>query len=114
MTSEWSLRTSDRSPAGGCHNRAELLLEGRALLSPLASSLTVHAADGPEWALRSAQGGNVRLSLLRAVRSVVQCAALLFQYQPIGFSSRLMNTCFVSRYSSTPQCPSSRPKPLIL
>jgi hypothetical protein len=33
------------------------------------------------------------------------------QYQPIGFSSRLMNTCFVSRYSSTPQCPSSRPNP---
>ena len=25
-----------------------------------------------------------------------------------------MNTCFVSRYSSTPQCPSSRPNPLIL
>src|SRR3954468_14581964 len=35
----------------------------------------------------------------------------LYQYQPIGFSSRLMNTCLVSRYSSTPQCPSSRPKP---
>src|SRR5215213_3142714 len=33
------------------------------------------------------------------------------QYQPIGFSSRLMKTCFVSRYSSTPQCPNSRPKP---
>src|SRR6267378_7453646 len=34
-----------------------------------------------------------------------------FQYQPIGASFRLMWTCFVSRYSSIPHGPSSRPKP---
>src|SRR5262249_61194439 len=33
------------------------------------------------------------------------------QYQPIGASSRLTNTCFVSRYSSSPHGPSSRPNP---
>src|SRR6266581_1147869 len=34
-----------------------------------------------------------------------------FQYQPIGASFRLMWTCLVSRYSSIPQGPSSRPNP---
>src|SRR5436305_9586041 len=32
------------------------------------------------------------------------------QYQPIGCSLRLMCTCLVSKYSSMPQGPSSRPK----
>src|SRR6266478_2126297 len=36
---------------------------------------------------------------------------LIYQYQPMGVSSRLTNTCLVSRYSSSPQGPSSRPKP---
>src|SRR5579872_324215 len=36
---------------------------------------------------------------------------LVFQYHPIGASFRLMWTCLVSRYSSIPQAPSSRPKP---
>jgi len=34
-----------------------------------------------------------------------------FQYHPMGDSLRLMWTCFVSRYSSMPCGPSSRPKP---
>src|SRR5260370_39834391 len=34
-----------------------------------------------------------------------------FQYQPMGVSSRLTKTCLVSRYSSRPQGPRSRPKP---
>ena len=33
------------------------------------------------------------------------------QYHPIGCSFRLMWTCLVSRYSSMPHGPSSRPKP---
>jgi hypothetical protein len=33
------------------------------------------------------------------------------QYHPIGCSFRLMCTCLVSRYSSMPQGPSSRPNP---
>ena len=33
------------------------------------------------------------------------------QYQPIGASFKLMYTCLVSRYSSMPHGPSSRPKP---
>src|SRR4030088_2444014 len=33
------------------------------------------------------------------------------QYQPIGASFKLIYTCLVSRYSSMPQGPSSRPKP---
>src|SRR5579859_1250181 len=33
------------------------------------------------------------------------------QYQPIGVSSRFTKTCLVSRYSSSPHGPSSRPKP---
>src|SRR2546430_8864680 len=40
-----------------------------------------------------------------------QFLVLSSQYQPIGASFRLMCTCLVSRYSSTPQGPSSRPKP---
>src|SRR5258707_510978 len=36
---------------------------------------------------------------------------VIYQYQPMGVSSRLTNTCLVSRYSSMPQGPSSRPKP---
>ena len=40
-----------------------------------------------------------------------QLLVLSSQYQPIGASFRLMCTCLVSRYSSTPQGPSSRPKP---
>src|SRR5208283_122373 len=34
-----------------------------------------------------------------------------YQYHPIGASFRLMYTCFVSRYSSMPHGPSSRPNP---
>ena len=34
-----------------------------------------------------------------------------FQYHPIGVSSRFTKTCLVSRYSSSPHGPSSRPKP---
>src|ERR1700683_2213035 len=37
--------------------------------------------------------------------------ATAFQYQPIGASFKLMWTCLVSKYSSMPQGPSSRPKP---
>src|SRR6202034_568417 len=37
--------------------------------------------------------------------------ATAFQYQPIGASFKLIYTCLVSRYSSMPQGPSSRPKP---
>ncbi len=33
------------------------------------------------------------------------------QYHPIGVSSRFTKTCLVSRYSSRPQGPSSRPNP---
>src|SRR5436190_1734286 len=35
----------------------------------------------------------------------------VLQYQPIGASFKLMCTCLVSRYSSMPQGPSSRPNP---
>ncbi len=41
---------------------------------------------------------------------VVECSACS-QYQPIGCSFRLIWTCFVSRYSSMPHGPNSRPNP---
>src|ERR1019366_2263685 len=43
--------------------------------------------------------------------SVLATRYLFTQYQPIGASFRLMYTCLVSRYSSMPHGPSSRPKP---
>src|SRR5450432_3329829 len=51
-----------------------------------------------------------RLIVLISVTSFVPCSVTP-QYQPMGCSFKLMYTCLVSRYSSTPHGPSSRPKP---
>src|SRR5258708_17948136 len=72
-----------------------------------------------ERALDLGPGMEVRSWMVAIVIFVVSryqflFCSVLFQYQPIGASFRLMWTCLVSRYSSMPHGPSSRPNPACL